>query len=80
MLACFKKKGLLMQDDERYVLELNERQARVEALLRILLKKSNSRMLQYFVQLLKQMDKTELAEKFDSGDVNIVHQEAGIEI
>ncbi|XP_048778237.1 uncharacterized protein LOC125681969 isoform X2 [Ostrea edulis] len=76
MLACFKKKGLLMQDDERYVLELNERQARVEALLRILLKKSNSRMLQYFVQLLKQMDKTELAEKFDSGDVNIVHQEA----
>jgi hypothetical protein len=79
MLACFKKKGLLMQDDERYVLKFDERRERVEALLKVLLKKSNSRMLPYFVQLLKQMDKTDIAEKFDCGDMTRVHQEAGIE-
>ncbi|XP_062571702.1 uncharacterized protein LOC134233721 [Saccostrea cucullata] len=76
MLTCFRKKGLMTEKDETCIMESDERKARVVALLQTLLKSSSASMLDYFVLLLKQMDKTDLAEKLASGDVETAHQEA----
>ncbi|XP_061163834.1 uncharacterized protein LOC133172983 [Saccostrea echinata] len=76
MLSCLKKNGLMTEKDESCILESNERRARVVAFLQTLLKTSNVGMLDYFVQILKKLDKSDLAEKLESGDVDIAHQEA----
>lgn len=76
LLMCFVKEGLMTKPEEQIIRSCRQRQTMVAAFLKILLKASEERTFEYFVQLLRQLNKKDIADKLYCRDMINVHQDA----
>lgn len=77
LLMCFVKEGLMTKPEEQIIRSCRQRQTMVAAFLKILLKASEERTFEYFVQLLRQLNKKDIADRLYCRDTINVHQDAG---
>lgn len=77
LVMCFVKEGLMTNPEEQIIRSCRQRQTMVAAFLKILLKASEERTFEYFVQLLRQLNKKDIADKLYCRDTISVHQDAG---
>lgn len=77
LVLCFVKEGLMTKPEEQIIRSCRQRQTMVAAFLKILLKASEERTFEYFVQLLRQLNKKDIADKLYCRDTISVHQDAG---
>lgn len=68
---------LMTKPEEQIIRSCGQRQTMVAALLKILLKASEERIFEYFIQLLRQLNKNDIAEKLYCRDTTTIHQDAG---
>lgn len=76
MVKCFVNEGLMTEPEEQNILSCRQRQTMVAVLLKILLKASDDRRVEYFIQLLRQLNKKNIAEKLYCRDTITIHQDA----
>lgn len=76
LVLCFVKEGLMTKPEEQIIRSCRQRQTMVAAFLKILLKASEERTFEYFVQLLRQLNKKDIADKLYCRDTISVHQDA----
>uniref|UniRef100_K1RZR1 Heat shock 70 kDa protein 12A n=1 Tax=Magallana gigas TaxID=29159 RepID=K1RZR1_MAGGI len=66
----------MTKPEEQIIRSCRQRQTMVAAFLKILLKASEERTFEYFVQLLRQLNKKDIADKLYCRDTISVHQDA----